>query len=245
MKLLINKSMTPKHLKYLTDDNWNKIVNDYGLDVFSVCKFSRKFHSHTDDGNTFNMVQHSPGTFVSEYRNPKWRQPKKQYNQFSRQRIQTEPDFSCTRNGILTTESITQSSIWSTAKWHITTSISRTESNSMPMPMHDTRKKTLSNTVKCKRNKSKTLETLLKRTKTIYKRDKGQLRTFRPKSFRNAEKSETLNRVKGLSSRNTRAFRREIHWSKGITQTGEGLWGGLVLRRGTGFHWEFWWGRGR
>ena len=35
----MNKDMTPEDCRFLTDDEWLKIESEYGLDIFSVCKF--------------------------------------------------------------------------------------------------------------------------------------------------------------------------------------------------------------
>ena len=78
-QLLVSKDVSPEDAKYLSDDDWTRIVDEYKLDIFSVCKLKRALRTIKKDQHNYQTVE----TFVSGQRHPRWRKE---------QRSQLEPN---------------------------------------------------------------------------------------------------------------------------------------------------------
>ena len=74
--LFIQKEFSPEDAKYMTDDDWTKIVDAYDLDIFSVCKLKRAFHSASMDVQKQPSTEDPSETLVSGFSNARWRRDK-------------------------------------------------------------------------------------------------------------------------------------------------------------------------
>ena len=72
-QLLVFKDVSPEDAKYLSDEDWTRIVDDYKLDIFSVCKLKRALRTFKKNQDSHQTVERNVETLVSGHRHPRWR----------------------------------------------------------------------------------------------------------------------------------------------------------------------------